>query len=74
MKFENKNSFKRNYYAVSEDGKYSKKINSEQIPQIKETGEYEFTITYDYYDHKIILPCKVVVEEIDISKRYFELI
>jgi len=65
--------FKRNYYAVSLKEGYVEKILSDKIKQIKETGEYEFTITYDYYDHKEILPCKIIVEEIDTHKRYFEL-
>ena len=65
--------FNRNYYAVSLKEGYVNKITNKEISKIKETGEYEFTITYDYYDHKEILPCKIVVEEIDTHKRYFEL-
>lgn len=70
----NRELFKRNYYAVSLKEGYVNKITSNEIPSIRETGNYEFTLTYDYYDHKEILPCKVVVEEITTEKRYFDLI
>ena len=72
-KFENKTLLKRNYYAVSEDGKFTSKVTSEQIPNIKKIGTFKFTHTYDHYDHKIVLPCKIMVEEIETKKKYFEL-
>ena len=75
-KFEDRTLFKRNYYVVSKDGKFSTKIDASEVKKIKEAGKYEFCVTYvegvrkfDYFT----LPCKIVVEEIDTHKRYFEL-
>lgn len=67
-------NFKRHYYAVSLEECYVEEISSDKIPSIRETGKYEFTLTYDYYDHKVICPCKIVVEEITTQKRYFDLL
>ena len=69
----NRKLFKHNYYAVSIDEGYTQKITSDDIPGIKTTGKFEFTLTYDCSDHKQILPCKIVVESIETSKIYFDL-
>ena len=71
--FKDRSFFKRHYYVVADGYGYVNEITTDQIRKIRETGKYEFTLTYDYYDHKETLPCKVVVEEITTSKRYFDL-
>lgn len=71
--FKDRSFFKRHYYAVADGYGYVNEITTEQIPKIRETGNFEFTLTYDCCDHKEILPCKIVVEEITTSKRYFSI-
>jgi len=73
--FKNRSFFKKHYYAVADGYGYVNEITTEQIRKIKETGTYDFTLTYDHYDHKETLPCKkIVLEEIITKKEYFDLL
>lgn len=70
---ENRQFCKKNYYAVSDKEGYVNKITEKEMPFIKKTGQYEFTITYDCADHKVMCPCKIVVEEITTQKKFYEI-
>lgn len=71
--FKNRSIFRKHYYAVANGYGYVNEITTEQIPKIRETGTYDFTLTYDHSDHKETLPCKIVLEEIITKKEYFDL-
>lgn len=70
--FNDRRKLHRNYYAVSTDNQFVNKIDSSEIPEIKKTRKYKFKTTKDD-KNRIECKCKVVVEEVELVKKYFDL-